>query len=181
MFAWLGTIFVMLFGLPVLLNHYFNIDMNNQDFQFIDLFSFDCYLNASAKLDPIILEMDYYMQTNYFDSIKMNYSNVKNDCIIFMILLTVSAFVAIGGLMGWHAGLITRGETCIESLRNKKERIRFKKLKQRFVNPFDKGSKNNWRRFFGLDQEGITLRRVLFPSTHKPFGDGIVWDFDLFS
>lgn len=79
--------------------------------------------------------------------------------------------------MLWHARMITNGETCIEALRNKKERRRLKGTRQKFFNPFDKGWKRNWRRFFGLDQPGIGLRNVLLPSNHKPFGNGIDWDF----
>lgn len=78
--------------------------------------------------------------------------------------------------MSWHLKMITNGETCIESLRNKKERLRLKGTRERFFNPFDEGWKNNWRRFFGLDRKEIGLRHVFFPSTHKPTNDGIQWD-----
>lgn len=178
MFAWSGTIFVVLFGIPLALNHYFNIDIYDSDFQIYDLFDYNNYLNSSKKVDPAIIAMDEYMQTEYFDSIKMNYQNVKNNCLIFEILLTASAFFAIGGLMAWHAKMITNGETCIESLRNKKERLKLKGTNKRFINPFDKGWKNNWRRFFGLNQKDIGWRCVFFPSNHKPDGDGIEWQIN---
>lgn len=175
-FAWLGTLLVIVFGIPVALNHYLNVDVFSEHFQLSKLFALNTYLNASTNLDPSIVEMDDYMQTTFFDTLKADYQNVKNNFIIFELLLTVSAFVAIGVLMGWHARMITNGETCIESLRNKKERLRLRGARERFFNPFDKGRKNNWRRFFGLNQKGIRLRHVFFPSTHKPWNDGIEWD-----
>ena len=176
MFAWLGTIFVIVFGIPLALNHYFGIDVYDRHFHASSLFDLNNYLNASARLDPVVVDMDYYMQVEFFDALKVNYQKLKNNCIIFELLLTATAFVAIGGLMFWHARMITNGETCIESLRNKKERSRLKGTGVRFVNPFDKGWRNNWRRFFGLDQRGIGLRHVLLPSAHKPLGDGIEWE-----
>lgn len=176
MFAWLGTIFVIVFGIPIALGHYFSLDIYDQHFHILTLFDLNNYLNSTGQVDASIAAMDQYMQTEFFDAVNVNYSNFKNNCIIFELLLTVSAFFAIGGLMLWHARMITNGETCIESLRNKKERQRLRGTGIRFVNPFDKGRRNNWRRFFGLDQPGIGLRHVLFPSAHKPLGDGIEWD-----
>lgn len=175
MFAWLGTLFVIVFGLPIALNHFYNMDIFDDQFKVSELFQLANYLNASTKLDKVMVETDEYMQIKYFTPIKMNYQNVKNNFVIFELLLTVAAFIAIAGLMAWHARMINRGETCIESLRNKKERARSKMNGERFVNPFDKGALNNWKRFFGLDQDNVGLRCLFFPSRHKPTGNAIDW------
>lgn len=90
-FAWFGTIFVMIFGLPIVLNHYFNIDIFSQNFHLSNLFVLNNYLNTSIdSIDLSIVELDDLMQANYFDTIRMDFRNFKNNCIIFEILLTVS-------------------------------------------------------------------------------------------
>ena len=46
----------------------------------------------------------------------------------------------------WHIYLISRGETSIERLINHKERSRLKKLNVKFVNPYDYGIIENWKK-----------------------------------
>ena len=77
--------------------------------------------------------------------------------------------------MSWHTLIITNGETCIERLTNKKESIKMKKFGRKFKNQFNYVSRENWKRFFGLNQPGKTWVNVLLPSKYKPNGDGIYW------
>lgn len=50
-----------------------------------------------------------------------------HSCIIYCSLLCMAVFFVLGGLIAWHARLISRGETSIESHINKKERARLAK------------------------------------------------------
>jgi len=97
-------------------------------------------------------------------------------CVVFMAVICVSTFVALGALAAWHYRLISRGETSVESHINKAETKRLDALGKSFVNPYHFGKPNNWRLFFGLSRERRSLwRHVLIPSIHKPEGDGIRW------
>lgn len=84
---------MIVFGLPVALNHYFNIDVFSDKVHVFDLFELNNYLNASTSLDASIVELDAYMQRKFFDTFNINYQNFKNNCIIFELLLTVSGTI----------------------------------------------------------------------------------------
>ena len=107
--------------------------------------------------------------------IAMNEAYFHNMVICeFMVPAAVS--VAMIGLIVWHAVLISRGETSIEVHLNKKERKRQEKQNLVFRNPYDFGFRENWRLFFGVNAPGKTWwRHVLFPSNHKPPGDGLTF------
>ena len=45
-----------------------------------------------------------------------------------------------------------------------------------WLNPYYLTAARNWRVFLGLDGTWLSWRRVLFPSTHLPAGDGLHWD-----
>lgn len=74
----------------------------------------------------------------------------------------------------WHGRLISRGETSIEGNINKTEAARYAKYNQFYINPYNFGWKKNWKLFLGLDDERTWLH-VIFPSAHKPIGNGLVW------
>lgn len=105
----------------------------------------------------------------------MNWHAIRHGCIVFEFLATIGVFAAVGALMAWHARLITKGETCIESNINKRERERLGREGRLFRNPYNHGAKTNWKIFLGLTQPGKTWRHVLLPSTHLPQGDGVHW------
>uniref|UniRef100_A0A8C4AB26 Palmitoyltransferase n=1 Tax=Denticeps clupeoides TaxID=299321 RepID=A0A8C4AB26_9TELE len=96
--------------------------------------------------------------------------------IIYMWVLTSTVAVALGGLTLWHAMLISRGETSIERHINKKEAKRLAKHGKVYRNPFNYGRLNNWKIFFGVEKTSHWLTRVLLPSSHAPYGDGLTWD-----
>ncbi|XP_029926728.1 palmitoyltransferase ZDHHC16A isoform X2 [Myripristis murdjan] len=96
--------------------------------------------------------------------------------IIYMWVLTSTVGVALGGLTIWHAVLISRGETSIERHINNKERKRMAKRGKLYKNPFSYGRLNNWRIFFGVEKRSHWVTRVLLPSGHAPYGDGLTWD-----
>jgi len=96
-------------------------------------------------------------------------------CVVFMAVICVSTFIALGALAFWHFRLISRGETSVESHVNKSEMKRLVTLGKNFVNPYDFGRSSNWRLFLGLTRGRSFWRHVLLPSIHEPEGDGIRW------
>lgn len=87
----------------------------------------------------------------------------------------VGVFVALGGLAIWHGQLISRGETSIEANINRTETKRLAEMNKIYVNPYDFGSRKNWRIFLGIVQGNSFVKHVLLPSAHKPVGDGLTW------
>ncbi|MBN3295827.1 ZDH16 Palmitoyltransferase, partial [Amia calva] len=97
--------------------------------------------------------------------------------IIYLWVLTSSVALALGGLTLWHAVLISQGETSIERHINRKETRRLQKKGKVFRNPFNYGKFNNWKVFFRVEKRSHWLTRVLLPSGHAPYGDGLSWDY----
>ncbi|XP_069610136.1 palmitoyltransferase ZDHHC16 isoform X1 [Ranitomeya imitator] len=100
---------------------------------------------------------------------------VFHKCIIYLWVLCSSVAVALGALTLWHAMLITRGETSIERHINKKERKRLLDKGKIFHNPYSYGRFSNWRLFFGVESQSQWITRVLLPSAHPAYGDGLTW------
>ncbi|XP_023679901.1 palmitoyltransferase ZDHHC16A isoform X2 [Paramormyrops kingsleyae] len=99
--------------------------------------------------------------------------------VIYMWVLTSTVALALGGLTLWHAILISRGETSIERHINNKEIRRLHKNGKAFKNPFNYGRLTNWKVFFGVEKRSHWLTRVLLPSSHPPYGDGLTWELSL--
>ena len=93
---------------------------------------------------------------------------------IFVAALTIGFLLT--GLILWHGRMIGRGMTSLERVLNKKYAYRCSEQGFIFVNPYDFGFLENWKRFLGVRTISEFIRRVLWPSTHKPEGDGITWD-----
>ncbi|XP_008320192.1 palmitoyltransferase ZDHHC16A isoform X2 [Cynoglossus semilaevis] len=100
-----------------------------------------------------------------------------NKSIIYMWVLTSTVGVAMGALTIWHGLLISKGETSIERHINKKEAKRMTKQGKIYKNPFNYGKLNNWKVFLGVEKKSHWVTRVLLPSGHPPYGDGMTWDF----
>ncbi|KAK3554265.1 hypothetical protein QTP70_020127 [Hemibagrus guttatus] len=96
--------------------------------------------------------------------------------VVYMWVLTTTVAVALGALTLWHAVLISRGETSIERHINNKEAKRMAIQGKVYKNPFSHGKLNNWKLFFGVEKRSHWLTRVLLPSGHSPYGDGLTWD-----
>ncbi|XP_063818413.1 palmitoyltransferase ZDHHC16 isoform X2 [Pseudophryne corroboree] len=101
---------------------------------------------------------------------------VFHKCIIYLWVLCSSVALALGALTLWHTMLITRGETSIERHINKKERKRLLTKGKVFHNPYSYGRYSNWRLFFGVEQKLQWITRVLLPSSHLAYGDGLTWN-----
>ncbi|XP_028651477.1 palmitoyltransferase ZDHHC16A isoform X2 [Erpetoichthys calabaricus] len=100
---------------------------------------------------------------------------IFHKCVIYLWVLCSSVALALGGLTLWHAMLISRGETSIERHINRKEQHRMQKKGKTFRNPFNYGRLHNWKVFLGVETRSHWLTRVLLPSGHPPYGDGLTW------
>lgn len=95
----------------------------------------------------------------------------KRRAVYFMALICVGVFITLVVLAIVHGLHIDRGETSIESAINKKTRD----IMRLFKHPYDFGRKQNWTRFLGLTENRTFIRHVLFPSAHRPLGNGLYW------
>lgn len=100
---------------------------------------------------------------------------MKRRAVIFMAFTNVPVIIALGALSLWHARLITRGESSIESHINQSESKRFEKMGRTYVNPYNFGKLKNWKLFLGLVRGRSWWRHVLLPSSHKPEGNGLTF------
>uniref|UniRef100_A0A8B9LGS9 Palmitoyltransferase n=1 Tax=Astyanax mexicanus TaxID=7994 RepID=A0A8B9LGS9_ASTMX len=122
--------------------------------------------------EPMTVKSYHTSSTPYTFKDRMFHKSV-----IYMWVLTSTVAVALGGLTVWHAILISRGETSIERHINSKEaKYMTKRGKVDRSNPYNYGKLNNWKVFFGVEKKSHWLTRVLLPSGHVPYGDGLAWD-----
>lgn len=98
-----------------------------------------------------------------------------HKAIIYLWVLCSSVALALCGLTLWHMVLIMCGETSIERHINKKERQRQQQKGRVFRNPFHAGKLNNLKIFLGIEKRSHWVTRLLLPSSHLPYGDGMVW------
>ncbi|XP_045784844.1 palmitoyltransferase ZDHHC16 isoform X2 [Maniola jurtina] len=98
---------------------------------------------------------------------------MKRKAVVFMTVMCLSVFFALGTLTILHARNISRGETSIESHIN--ATLRKTHTKHQFRNPYNCGRIKNWKLFLGLTQGRTFLRHVLMPSPHPPNGTGLSW------
>ncbi|XP_011500193.1 PREDICTED: probable palmitoyltransferase ZDHHC16 [Ceratosolen solmsi marchali] len=101
-------------------------------------------------------------------------SEYRRKLIILAALICTATLTTLGALIWWHAGLISRGETSIEGRINSTLEKKFKAQGKMYKNPYDFGLKENWRLFLGLQDR--RWWHLLFPSTHGPYGDGLIWN-----
>lgn len=77
-------------------------------------------------------------------------SPTRRRALWFMAITNVAVVIALGSLCTWHAKLITRGETSVEAHINEAERKRLLQQKRIYINPYNFGTKKNWKLFLGL-------------------------------
>lgn len=94
---------------------------------------------------------------------------------IFIAALTISFLLM--GLIWWHSKMINRGVTSVERISHQNYIQQCIENGFVFVNPYDFGLLENWKRFFNVRTIGEFIRRVLLPSTHKPKGNGVLWSY----
>lgn len=171
-YVWLGVCFVMVFGLPVAWVHFMGESETSVPVNSSKIPSTTDDMVSKAVVTESIQAMN---ETTSNSTWKRSWSEtVYHSCIVYAALLCFAVFVAVGGLIAWHARLISRGETSIEGHINKKERIRYSKEGKVYKNPYNFGRRQNWKNFLGL-HHGRNWRHVIFPSAHKPEDNGLQW------
>ncbi|XP_017846080.1 palmitoyltransferase ZDHHC16 [Drosophila busckii] len=100
-------------------------------------------------------------------------SVIRRRALWFMAFTNVAVVMALGTLCTWHAKLITRGETSVEAHINQAESKRLLQEERIYINPYNFGTKKNWKLFLGLVRGRSFWRTVLLPSWHKPEGNGL--------
>lgn len=95
----------------------------------------------------------------------------KRKAVVFMAITCVSVCIALSSLLIMHGLHISKGETSVEAHINASMR----KLYPTYKNPYNFGRSKNWKLFLGLIQGRTFVRHVLFPSRHKPAGNGLTF------
>ncbi|XP_033210094.1 palmitoyltransferase ZDHHC16 isoform X2 [Belonocnema kinseyi] len=167
-FTVMGVLFVMAFGLEIAYEEFFP----DQD---PELDGHPVRINNTVII-PVIESMDHLTQEERDEIAKQaaerTISEFRRKLIILAALICVATLAALGALTWWHAGLISRGETSIEAHINSTEAQKCKTQGQKYRNPYDLGSRENWRIFLGLNG---SWWHILFPSAHRPYGNGLTW------
>lgn len=94
---------------------------------------------------------------------------------MFAYIQSLAVCIALGWLSISHLKLIARGETSIEAHINAAERRRYAAMGQTYVNPYNFGARTNLRNFLGLVRDRSIWRHLLWPSAHRPDGNGLSW------
>lgn len=171
-FTGTGIIFLMIFGVEIAYHEVF------PDYEQESLDGHPVKINNNFEIIPVTEMMDH-LSNEELDEIaqqefKLKIKEYRRKLIIFCALICVAGLLILGGLAWWHGKLITKGETSIEARINAKEIIKYAAEGKTYQNPYDFGYKENWKIFFGLKERGWSC--VLFPSRHRPRGDGLTWE-----
>ncbi|XP_012261316.2 palmitoyltransferase ZDHHC16B isoform X2 [Athalia rosae] len=169
-FTVVGILFIMIFGVEIAYQEFFP----EHD---PDLEGHPVRVNNSVII-PMTENLDH-LSSEELDEIgrqvaDMTIKEWKRRAIIYAAMISVGTFGALGALAWWHSGLITKGETSIEARINKTESEKYKAKGWKYRNPYDFGPNENWRLFLGLN--GRSWWHILFPSPHRPYGDGLTWN-----
>ncbi|CAH0562149.1 unnamed protein product [Brassicogethes aeneus] len=170
----LGVFFVICAGFDVA---YTAILLSPDDLNEPELEGHSVKFNKSGALIPVTdaVDLDSSLLDDDYIQAYEPITPWKRRAIIYMALINCGAFIALGALSSWHSKLIGRGETSIEANINKAETTRLSEIGRIYVNPYNFGSRKNWRIFLGLIQGRTFLTGVLLPSAHEPIGDGLTW------
>lgn len=166
-FMCLGTIYVTVTSRNLFIKHFFH-DLN---YRLVSSFNVSNGKNATLLMSKLILDKLHHKNFNHKED---GASESEHNSILYVFILCSAVTLALGALTGWHCNLIGRGETSIEWHSNKEEARIYRKQGLVFRNPYDFGVWNNWRILLGLVERRSWLR-VLLPSVHPPYGDGLTW------
>ena len=151
-YVWLGTIFIMIFGVTVAIDFYFP--------------------SLSPFSEPIFYLEDLKTPTDSAVSIAfgltISEAKLRQKSIIFETVVTILLFILVFFLLRYHYKNISKGQTCIESHINTKE----KEKNPKYCNPYDLGFYENWYRFLNVDSELSSWINVLLPSEFMPDSNG---------
>jgi len=170
-----GTIFLVSFGGNIFWDHFANYKSEQHINSSVGNLSIKCE-TASCEKEFNTLKLMLQLVTSAKHNKAFPWENEPwyHGIMMYSCLLCLGVIIALGALTVWHSRLIGRGETSIEAHINKAERVRLKKEGRVYVNPYNFGSRSNWRLFLGL-HHGRSWRHILLPSTHLPLGNGLQW------
>jgi palmitoyltransferase len=145
----LGVLFVILCGVDIA---YSSIFLATDDPDEPELEGHPVKFNKTGALIPVtdVLYIDTPVVDDEFNDHYQPSSLWERRAIIYMALINSGVFVALGVLSLWHSQLIGKGETSIEANINKAETKRLAEIGRIYINPYNFGSKKNWRIFLGL-------------------------------
>lgn len=164
----LGTIYVTVTSRNLFIKHFFH------DWDYTFKASSNVANRQNATLLMSKLNIKFNVNPRKFHHKGDTASESEHNSVLYVFMLCSAVTLALGVLTGWHCNLISRGETSIECHINKGEAKNLKKQGLVFRNPYNFGIWKNWRMVLGL-VEGRSWLRILIPSVHLPYGDGITW------
>ncbi|XP_016989803.2 palmitoyltransferase ZDHHC16 [Drosophila rhopaloa] len=180
MYTTLGCLFLILFGLEI--GHkYLWLDHGEAWTEIEPLEGQPVKYNLSGHIIPVTHphEYDEFMLPPAVHNLPTPIvdtdgpSTGRRRAVWFMAFTNVSVVLALGSLTIWHAKLITRGETSVEAHINEAEQKRLLQQQRIYINPYNFGTRKNWKLFLGLVRGRSFWRTVLLPSWHKPEGTGL--------
>ncbi|XP_016841678.1 palmitoyltransferase ZDHHC16A [Nasonia vitripennis] len=170
LFTVVGVLFIIIFGVHLAYEEYFLSPEPELDGHPVRI--------NNSEIIPMTESLDHLTEEERQDiarqAAERKESEYRRKLIVLAALICVATLAALGALTWWHAGLIARGETSIEGRINSTLEKKFKAQGKKYQNPYNFGRKENWRLFLGL--KGRSWWHILFPSSHGPYGDGLVWD-----
>jgi len=100
----------------------------------------------------------------------INYRQHENG-VFFAFVLCLSAFIALGGMLGLHLYLTLTNQSTIELYNNRKLKNNAGKRGETWVNKFDLGVRKNFQQVFGVGRYWFSW---MLPG-HPDIGDGVHW------
>ncbi|XP_013420575.1 palmitoyltransferase ZDHHC16 isoform X2 [Lingula anatina] len=168
-YMWIGVVYVCASVFELFKQEFFGV--NSKGFSLV----FPTLMAPFAVSSDLYSANETISDMEHLQSLEQNFG-IYHFCVIYEFLLCSGVIIALGLLMLWHALLITRAETSIEVHLNKRDKKRMKSQGLVFKNPYNFGRLQNWKHFWGLRDGRSFIRHVLFPSRHKPIGNGITWE-----
>ncbi|XP_018343913.1 PREDICTED: probable palmitoyltransferase ZDHHC16 isoform X1 [Trachymyrmex septentrionalis] len=164
-----GVMFIMIFGVQLAYEEFFPDQEPELDGHPVRL--------NNSEIIPMTESLDHLSKEELAEiarqAAETEIKEWRKRLIIFAGLICIATCAALGGLAWWHARLITRGETSIEAHINSAESKKYRAQNKFYQNPYDFGSRENWRLFLGTKSR--SWWHILFPSIHGPYGDGLTW------
>ncbi|XP_014208446.1 palmitoyltransferase ZDHHC16A [Copidosoma floridanum] len=170
-FTVLGIIFIIVFGIQLAYEEFFlspEPELEGHPVRIIN----------NSELVPVPESFDHLSMEEREEIARQAANRRENEykrkLILLAAFIAVATLLSLGGLTVWHAILINRGESSVEGHINASLEKKFKAQGKKYRNPYDFGWRDNWRLFLGLKDRNWWY--ILFPSTHKPYGDGLLWN-----
>jgi hypothetical protein len=94
-------------------------------------------------------------------------AKIGQSTVAAVFFTSLFVFIAVGVLFVWHLHLVLTAQTTIEYYVNQEEKWKFKRRGIVYINPYDKGWRQNWMQVFG-PCEGMGWVMSILPSRRPP-------------